>query len=497
MANRKYYANSFGWGVIAKVIDAGIKFITIPLLLKYFGEQDYGLLSLAIATNAYMQLLNMGINTGAIKFFSQWLVSGKNDLLDRVARTNLTFYLGIGIVNAIILVVIACYGENIFNVTARQFQSFQYLLLILTLTSIVSWTIMVFNQLLVADEKIAFTQQVFSVKALLNLLLVIVTVQFRFTLIQYFLYLSVLNTSILLPYMYLTRKLGLIKSFKPAFYWTDFYKILKYSLAIFAMGIFQYTATQSRPLILGIFSVEGSAILSQYRIIEVFPVFIISIGGMLISILLPRSSKAIQEGNNTEIEKIAYNGTKYSSILVTLLCIPIMLNAESILTLYVGEEYNYLSSWLFLWCLTVMLFLHNSPVASLLLSTGKTKQLVYSSGIACIISIIINAVLCDYFGVGSAVIGYLVYIIIQVSFYYLYFNTRVLKLNSVKIFRAFIIPTLLGSIILIIVKSIGISLENLYIDSIIKSILWGCIYVTTLFVFKVLEFREVKKMIVN
>jgi O-antigen/teichoic acid export membrane protein len=497
MTNRKYYANSFGWGATAKILDAGIKFITIPLLLKYFGEEEYGLLALAIATNAYMLLLNMGMNTGAIKFFSQWLVSGKTELLDRVARTNISFYLSIGVINSIILLLIAFYGYNIFNITAEQFQSFQYLLFILSGISIVSWTIMVFNQLLIADEKIAFTQQVLLAKALLNLALVVFTISFEFSLIQYFLCLSILNTSVLLPYMYLTYKRRLVKSLKPAFYWSDFYQILKYSLAIFVMSVFQYTATQSRPIILGIFSTEGSSILSQYRIIEVFPIFIISIGGMLISILLPKSSKAVQEGNNNEIGKIAYRGTTYSSILVTMLCVPIILNAENILTLYVGKEYSYLAPWLSLWCCTVMMFLHNSPVASLLLSTGKTKGLVFSSGIACVLSIVINGVLCNRFGVGSAVIGYFVYIIIQICYYYFYFNRRVLQLDSLRIFKAFIIPTLIGSVIMLIIKTVSFSFNNLYMDVIVKSVLWLAVFFILLLKSRILEVAEIRKMFIR
>ena len=53
----KYVAGAFAWGVVTKFLDAAIKFLTIPLLLGYFGKEDYGLLTLAIATNAYMHLL--------------------------------------------------------------------------------------------------------------------------------------------------------------------------------------------------------------------------------------------------------------------------------------------------------------------------------------------------------------------------------------------------------------------------------------------------------
>ena len=94
-----YFAGSFLWGASAKVLDAAIKFLTIPLLLHYFGKENYGILTLAIATNAYMQLLDMGMNTGGVKFFSQWIAAGNYQMIDRVARTNISFYLLIGLLN--------------------------------------------------------------------------------------------------------------------------------------------------------------------------------------------------------------------------------------------------------------------------------------------------------------------------------------------------------------------------------------------------------------
>ena len=470
--SKRYYVGSFFWGTIAKILDAGLKFITIPLLLAYFGDINYGLLTLAIATNAYMRILNMGMNTGAVKFFSQWISSGKTTLIDRVARTNLTFFILIGILNSIILLVLAFWGQSVFSISIEQFNDFRKLLFILATVSIFNWMSMVFFQLLVADEKIAYTQQVLSAKAILNLLLVLITIQFQFTLLQYFLGLSILNVSIIIPYSYVVLKQKLVKKIRPAFYWNDFKEIISYSLAIFAISLFQFTATQSRPIVLGIFSNEGPAILSDYRIIEVFPLFIISIGTMLISILLPKSSKAIQEKNTIKINNIAYTGTKYSSILVACLCFPVILNAENLLRVYVGGEYANLANWLIMWCFTVVLYLHNSPVSSLVLATGKTRTLVYSSAISSIISIAINAILTDYFGVGSAVIGYLTYIIIQMSFYYLYFNRKVLKLRSYEVFKSFIIPSILGTIAYFAIQQLNFNINGLMLLMIIKSLAW-------------------------
>lgn len=490
-----YFAGSFLWGVIAKLLDAGIKFLTIPLLLSYFGKQNYGLLTLAISTNAYMQLLDMGMNTGGVKFFAQWIATGKYNLIDRVARTNISFYLIIGLLNSLILIILAADGSRLFKVSPEEFITFKSLLYILSAFCIVNWLIFVFNQLLIADEKIIFTQQMLVIKSIWGLLVIWMTIYFEWSIKQYFSYYLLSNLIIIFPYFFYCQKRKLVSSIVPALYWKDFSIVFKYGLGILAMSLFQFTATQSRPLILGMFVKEGVGILTEYRIIEVFPIFIISLGSMLISIFLPKTSKAIQNNDRLSIEKLAYEGTRYSSILIALLCFPIIINAKELLTLYVGTAYSELAIWLMLWVFTLTLFLHNSPISSLVLSSGKTKMLVYSSAIACVISVLINVILANKLGVGSAVIGYLIYVIIQMSFYYFYFNNRILHLNSWRVFKSFIVPTFIGIVVSGVIMIIKIHTAILLLEIFVKTILWVAGFVCSLFITKSLKISEVKTIL--
>lgn len=488
--NIKYFAGAFLWGTGAKLSDALIKFLTIPLLLGYFGKVNFGILTLAVSTNAYMQLLDMGMNTGGVKFFAQWIASGDYKLIDRVARTNISFYILVGVLNSLILVALANFGSELFQITTEELISFKKLLYILSIFSIVNWATFVFNQLIIANERIIFTQQMMIVKSLLGLIVIGLTVFFQWSITKYFFFTLLSTAIIIFPYYLLCKKLKLIKSIFPAFYWKDFYGVFRYGLAILAMSLFQFTASQSRPLILGVFSDGGVGILAEYRIIEVFPVFILSIGGMLITIFLPQTSKAIQNKDKVSIANLAYQGTRYTSILVSILCFPIILNAQDLLTLYVGTEYRNLSIWLILWVFTLTLYLHNTPVASLVLSTGKTKMLVYSSAISCIISVILNIFLVRKLGVGSAVIGYLIYIIIQMGFYYLYFIENILNLNTIKVFKSFVIPTVAGFLTTYIVMFIPVFFSNLFFAILFKSGLWFVLYLLSLKSIKIVDFDE-------
>ena len=490
MSLTKYFASSFAWGIVAKLTDALVKFVTIPLLLHYFGKENYGLLTLAIATNAYMALLDLGINTGAIKYFSQWIADKKTNLIDSVARTSISFYLIIGTINALLLIILAIWGGNLFKVNPEQFNLLQALFIILAIFSILNWASSVFNQLLIANEKIGYIQQINIAKTILQLALVIYAIHSELSLINYFFFFLLINSFVVIPAFLHAKKAQFITSIKPKLDWQNFKPILIYSLAIFVMGLFQYTATQSRPIILGIFTTSGIEILSEYRIIEVFPIFVISIGGMVTSILLPQTSKMVHAGERDKIETMAYRGTALTSIIVCLLTFPIIVASKSLISMYVGQQYSYLSTWLSLWLLTLVLYLNSTPVASLVLATGKTKMLVYSSAISCVISIFVNAILCPTFGVGSAVMGYLVYIIIQMSFYYFYFNTKVLQLDSLKVFRSFAIPAAIGFLLAVPLYFVQlVSLSAAWIIG-IKVILWLSLFCGIIFLFNFGSIRE-------
>lgn len=120
-----YYFSSFFWSTVAKLLNAILSFITIPLLLGFYGKAQYGVLSIATACNAYMHLLDLGMNTGAVKFFSQWKIEGKQTLINNVARTNITFYIIVALINAAGLLALAFWGEPLFAITHDQFKQLQ------------------------------------------------------------------------------------------------------------------------------------------------------------------------------------------------------------------------------------------------------------------------------------------------------------------------------------------------------------------------------------
>lgn len=437
----KVISGSF-WGMLANVIDALAKFVTIPMLIGYFGKADYGLIALAFSLNAYLRLMELGMSMGAIRFFSMWFAKKEQEKIVKVSQSSIVFYGVIGLINACIFLYLS-YNPFLFSLQPNQVETFRWMMYALAASAVFNWTSYVVTQLLSAMGEIGWTNRTKVVSSVLNFITAYLAIIFKFSLPFYFL-LFILSTLSVIPLNVIRlRKSGMpiMKLIFPKWHRAAFKEVLNYSIAIFAMGIFQFTANNLRPILLASFSTNGSAVLTDYRILQTICMLVVSIGSVFLSVLLPVSTRNYAEGNKENLDLLIYKGTKYISVFLSFIIFFLILNADSILTVYVGKEYAGLSVWLIMWLLTVLLYMHNSPVASLVLSSGKTRFLVYSSALSCAVSIIATIALAKTYDVGAAVIGYLAYIFIQMACYYFYYIPYVLKLNSKKIFFESFLPS--------------------------------------------------------
>lgn len=441
-----YFFSAFFWSTLSKVLNAVFGFVSVPMLLGFYGKAEYGLLSIATACNGYMHLMDLGMNTGAVKYFAQWEAEGKRGLIYRVARTNISFYFIISVINIVGLLALAFWGESLFSVTHEQFIQLRYCFYILALFSSVSWITTAYTQLLTAFKDVTYIMQIQCVQVIFKVALIALVFLLDLSLIQYFFYLTLIVAIAIIPYMIKSKREGFIDSHKPAAYWGDFKIVLTFSLALFALSLFQVTATQARPIILSIFADNGAETVADYRIVEVIPQFIITVCGTFVSIFLPKSSEMMIRDNKEEIQEYVNGWTVKTTILVCVLCFPFIVGGSQMISAYVGAEYNYLTIWLQLWCVFLIVQMHSTPAFSFVLANGKTKVLVFGTAIACIISIIINILLCKTMQVGSAIIGYVVYMLCLIGVYYLFLYKRYLGLKSWPIFKSFFKPLLLGGV---------------------------------------------------
>ena len=175
------------WSGIGRITAGFLRFFSTPLLLNHYGKEQYGLIGLAISINVYMQIMELGFNTGNLRFLSQWLAEKKHDKVVKLIQSSMFFYGLIGLLNFVLLVILTFYSGDIFNLSINENIIFTNMLYILAVSSLISWTYSITSQILRAYEKIALDERLNLIGSVLVFLAVILSVYFNLKISQYFL----------------------------------------------------------------------------------------------------------------------------------------------------------------------------------------------------------------------------------------------------------------------------------------------------------------------
>lgn len=209
-------------------------------------------------------------------------------------------------------------------------------------------------------------------------------------------------------------------------------------------------------------------------------------------VLLPSTSKIVAQGNTKAYYKVAYDGTKYISIVLCFCTFGMMTVGNEVITMYVGESFLYLIPWFNIWLLCT-LGVHNQAISSLILSGSDIRAIAYNTSISSIIGLIVAWFLIPYFEIGGVVIAFAIYIIVQLSFYYLYYWPKKMNIQSGRVFLHSFFPFVMIGVGATVLIDLLINLDGKIVSSFfLKGILFTIIY--SIVCFRFLN-KEDKKML--
>ena len=401
--------------MLLNVVNAIYGFISVPILISYFGKSEYGLIGLAMSINVYLRLLDMGFTSTNVRFFSTWLAESNNVKVKKAFQTSLGFYGTIGLINASVLFLLAVFSNSVFNVTSEQDIVLKRLIYVLCFTAFFSWLMSCLEQLVKATENVAWIQKVHLLAKIFLIVVLFSTVYIHLSIETYFV-LSCLATLSVIPFCVkkICKEIPYI-NYLPRIDWPIFREMLPYSLNIFSFSLFQFSFYNLRPVFLGIQGTIESV--ADYRILNGIIGVVTMMSGAFLGALLPSTSRVVAQHNKEAYYKIAYAGTRYVSIVVCFFCFLLMAVGTDLITLYVGVEYLYLIPWFNIW-LICTLGTHNQAISSLILAGTDIRAISYSSVFASVIGLITAWFTIPIYQIGGTVIGFIAYMLVQLSFYY-------------------------------------------------------------------------------
>ena len=198
MGSEKKIVKGVIWSTLANIVNAVYGFISVPILINYFGKAEYGLIGLAMSVNVYMNLMDMGFNSTNVRFFSNWLAHGNYDRLLKGFQTSLSFYGVIGLINVLVLLIVAFFSDDIFNVTQQQDIILKHLFYILAVSAFCQWFSSCFDQLIKATENVAWIQKRTLFTKFLMIIVLFATIWLKLS-IEFYYILTCLATLSIVP----------------------------------------------------------------------------------------------------------------------------------------------------------------------------------------------------------------------------------------------------------------------------------------------------------
>ena len=501
--NFKRIFNNSAWMAISRVAMAGVKFVTVPLLLHHYGKENFGLIALAVSLNAYLQILSMGLPSGIVRFVAVKLGQPDQDELGKLCGSGFSLYLLIGFLNALILGGLSFGVNSFFNITPDQAETLKFLIIISAISSFLFWIGSYLEQLLRAAEEIAWLSKLQMVQVVLEFVIVWTVTHSSLSIdipTYFLLYLVCLHVLTPLKIWRWRKYIPVSKSLLPRWDWKVFKPVFSYSIWMFLFSFLVASAHQLRPLLLGARAVDGAGSVAEYRILQGISAFVLMAYGWIATPLLPAVSKAYGTGGPKVVSDMILKLTKPTWAVLGIMLFGFLSCSKPLLILYVGEEYSYLSRPLDIWLIVLSVNLFLGPSGVGVMATGQVRPLALMTFISCFFSLCVMWFYSPALGLGAAVYAIVTYNVLQLILYMVVLLPRLIEGSVLMFFIKSYFPTLatgLGAAFFARWVTLWSGLEESVTILIVSGAVFLISYllVTALFVIPISEMKKIRKII--
>ena len=431
------------------IISTIIPLLYTPIMLRILGQAEYGLYSLSNSVISYLSLLNFGFGTAIIRFISKFRVEGNHEKIEGVIGFSLTKGTGL------------FFGTGL---TTNEIQRLKILMIIMTISTALSFPVSILSSVSVAYEKYIFRKMVDMVATIAAPILNLVVLFMGYASVG--LAMIGLMTQIIYGVIfiwYCKQKLNVVPRFKNMpFYMIK--EILGFSIYIFASSIIDMLYWATDKVLIG--AMLGTVAVAVYNIGGTFTAMLQNMSSAISGVFGTRVNIMVFE--NQPIEKLSELLIRIGRLqyyVVSLILSGYIVFGQIFINIWAGKDYSqaYMIGLLTMLPLAVPLIQNIAFTVITAQNKLKFRTIVYA--IIAILNVIGTIVVMPKFGIiGAATCTAMAFIVgngILMNWYYL----KIIKLdikafwkNIIKISIVPIIMIIIGNIILkyVVVKNLWI-----------------------------------------
>lgn len=439
---------------------------TSRVILDALGIEDYGIYNLVAGFVAMFNILRSGLVSATQRFITYDLGRGDTSELNRTFSTCVIIYIAISVFAVIIAETFGMWFiNNKLNIPDTRLFAAHWTFHLSLVMLIVSFISFPYNSLIISHERMNAFAYISIYEVVAKLLLTYLLFISKYDkLIVYSLLMCLVQISIPILYIFYCRK-NFVES--KVLWLFDKQKVKEiYSYTSWAMlgGFASVGLTQGLNVILGMFF---SPIVNAARGIAV------QIQGIINSFVSnfqlamdPQIVKSYARGDYQYMQQLVFNSSKYSFYLLFLLSLPVMLETDMLLSLWLVDIPENTSLFFRLVIITTIYDAFSNPFAKAIQATGKIRnyQLIYSTMLLIIVPI-------SYFFLMLGFDSYIVFVVhivvgLFASFARIIIASKVTKMNLSLFKKVVLVPI---SFVVTLSLFISVSLKYFLYESFISS----------------------------
>lgn len=356
------------------LLTMGISLYTVRVVLEVLGVVDYGLYNVVGGIVVTLSFFNQTMSAASQRFFAYEL--GRNNIaqLGKTFSMTLTIYF---IIAAVILLLAETIGlwflQSKMTIPPDRMDAAKWVYQFSIMSFIMSMFTVPYNSMIIAHEDMKIYAYISIVESILKLMIVFLLVYFSYDKLKLYGVLMFSVTVIIAGFywIYSSRK---YKEFSYKFYWNKslFKEIISYSgwnLVGVSAGIFK---DQGINILLNVFfnpvvnASRGIAFQVNNSINQFATNFI--------KATQPQITKHYATGETDQMLKLVFKSSKFSFFLLLILSMPVLLETNSILTVWLKKTPEFVVLFSRLVIVNALIDSLSYPLVSAAMATGKIRR---------------------------------------------------------------------------------------------------------------------------
>lgn len=330
-------------GIILSYISLWINILTgilyTPIMLRMLGQHEYGIYELVNSIVAYLNLLNLGLTSSYIKFYTKEKINGTNDDISKVNGMFMQMFLVISaialILGILMITNIQFIGEKY---TEQDFQLARFLMFFMLINMVISFPNALFVAFMSAKEEFVYQRLIIVIcniaMPLINIPLLyngggskgIIVVTSILTLVRFILNVFFCLSKLNMKFIFKDYKSGLFK------------ELMSFTFFIFLSDVVDQLNQNIDKFLLG--RLIGAVSVAIYSVGFSLKLYFTTLSWVIPEVFIPKVNRLVEENDNKGVNTVFVNTGRMSNFVLMPVILGFIIFGKKFVCLWAGNNYS-------------------------------------------------------------------------------------------------------------------------------------------------------------